>query len=451
MNLDCFKAYDIRGKVPTALSADLARQIGFAFAKEFNTKKVVIGYDARLSSLEIYQGLARGLQNAGVDVIGIGLCGTEEIYHAVAFTENNSFDGGIMVTGSHNPKDENGLKMVRKGAIPISSESGLLAIKDRILKGQNITEELPGSFEEKNYRDQYIQKLLSYIDISELNKFKIVADAGNGCAGPIIKAFAKHLPFEFIMLYEEPDGNFPHGVPNPILPENRTRTSKAILEHNADFGIAFDGDFDRCFFYDAKGNFIEGYYLVGMIASALLKNNFGQKIIHDPRLIWNTMELVNMAGGFCVESKSGHAFIKEKMRSEDAIYGGEMSAHHYFKDFAYCDSGMLPWLLVAMLLSQHKMSLADMVNKRIETFPCSGEINFKVKDVTTVLAKIEEIFAKDSLKISHLDGLTMEFENFRFNVRGSNTEPVLRLNVESRANKKLLEEKTNLLTKIITE
>ncbi len=291
---------------------------------------------------------------------------------------------------------------------------------------------------------------MSYIDTSGLEKFKIVADAGNGCAGPVVKSFAKHLPFDFIILGENPDGTFPDGVPNPILPENRVKASKAIIENKADFGIAFDGDFDRCFFYDAKGNFIEGYYIVGMIASALLKSNPKQKIIHDPRLTWNTVELVKNAGGLCVESKSGHAFIKERMRQEDAIYGGEMSAHHYFKEFSYCDSGMLPWLLVAMLLSQNEMSLADMVDARINAFPCSGEINFKVENVAKILTKIEENFAKEALFISHLDGLSMEFENFRFNVRGSNTEPVLRLNVETRADRNLLQEKTAYLSKIIS-
>ncbi len=451
MNLDCFKAYDIRGKVPSSLSPELAREIGFAFAQEFDTKNVVIGYDARLSSLELYQALATGLQNAGTNVIGIGLCGTEEIYHATGFVKENglAFDGGIMVTGSHNPADENGMKFVRKGAVPVSGDSGLLALKDRIAKGQDIPSEKIGTFAERSYRDQYVENMLSNVDISCLEPFTIVADPGNGCAGLALKALAERLPFKFITLHEEPDGTFPNGIPNPILPEMRAKTAEAVREHKADFGIAWDGDFDRCFFYDADGNFLEGYYVVGMIAAALLKNNPQSKIIHDPRLVWNTQDLVEKNNGICVESKTGHAFIKERMRKEDAIYGGEMSAHHYFKNFAYCDSGMLPWLLVAQLLSQSKLSLADLVKERLAAFPCSGEINSKVQSVADVLAEIQATYKDKAQNISHTDGLSMDFGDWRFNVRGSNTEPVLRLNVESKANTKLMQEKTEELLKII--
>jgi len=451
MNLDCFKAYDIRGKVPSSLSPALAREIGFAFAKEFNVKTVVIGHDARLSCPELYKSLSIGLQSAGVNVVGIGMCGTEEIYHATAFADVDGvpFDGGIMVTGSHNPADENGMKLVRTNAVPISGDSGLFALKDRIEKGQDIPDVTTGTFQEASYRDKYIQKMLSYIDINCLQKFTIVADAGNGCAGLVLKELAPHLPFNFIMLGENPDGTFPNGIPNPIIPENREKTAKVVRDNKADFGIAWDGDFDRCFFYDADGNFIEGYYIVGMIASSMLKENPHSKIIHDPRLTWNTLDLVNMNNGIAIESKTGHAFIKERMRKEDAIYGGEMSAHHYFRDFAYCDSGMLPWLFVAQLLSKSQMSLADCVRERIKAFPCSGEINSKVASVARTLDTIEKEFAKDALHISHTDGLSVEFKDWRFNVRGSNTEPVLRLNVESRNNQELMQEKTALLLKII--
>ncbi len=451
MNLDCFKAYDIRGKVPSSLSPALAREIGFAFAQEFDTRNVVIGHDARLSCPEIYKSLSNGLQSAGVNVVGIGMCGTEEIYHATAFTDIDSvpFDGGIMVTGSHNPADENGMKIVRANAVPVSGDSGLLALKARIEAGQAIPDVASGVFQERSYRKAYIEKMLSYINLDRLRPFKIVADIGNGCAGLALKELSTHLPFDFIFLDKEPDGNFPNGIPNPILPENREKAAHAVRQNKADFGIAWDGDFDRCFFYDADGNFIEGYYIVGMIASALLKENPHSKIIHDPRLTWNTIDLVESNNGTAVESKTGHAFIKERMRKEDAIYGGEMSAHHYFRDFAYCDSGMLPWLFVAQLLSVSGMSLADLVAKRIEAFPCSGEINSKVENVHRTLWDIEEKCTQGALSVSRTDGLSVEFEDWRFNVRGSNTEPVLRLNVESRNNKKLMEEKTALLLKII--
>ncbi len=451
MNLDCFKAYDVRGKVPDALSPALALEIGFAYVKEFNIKTVVIGYDARLSSPDIYKSLAAGLQCAGANVVGIGMCGTEEIYHATAYMQENGvpFDGGIMVTGSHNPQDENGLKLVRENSIPISSDTGLLAIKERIIKGQQIPPNLTGSFIERSYRKEYIKKLLSYIDTATLAPFKIVANAGNGCAGLVLKELIPHLPFEIILVDETPDGTFPNGIPNPLLPENREKTARIVREQKADFGIAWDGDFDRCFFYDANGRFIEGYYIVGMLASALLKSQPHEKIVHDPRLTWNTIELVNEHGGINITSKSGHAFIKETMRKENALYGGEMSAHHYFRDFSYCDSGMLPWLLAAELLSVSKQSLASFVDARIKAYPCSGEINSKVENITGVLEKIENTYKNKAKIINKIDGISMEFEDWRFNVRASNTEPVLRLNVESRANEELMQEKTGELLTLI--
>lgn len=451
MNLDCFKAYDVRGKVPESLSPALALEIGYAYVQEFNSKNVVIGYDARLSSPDLYKALAAGLQAAGAHVVGIGMCGTEEIYHAAAYMQENGipFDGGIMVTGSHNPKDENGLKFVRENAIPISADTGLMAIKARIQNGQQIPTASGGTFAERSYRKFYIEKLLSYIDTKTLKPFKIVANPGNGCAWLALKELIPHLPFQFVFADETPDGTFPNGIPNPLLPDNREKTANLVREHKADFGIAWDGDFDRCFFYDANGRFIEGYYIVGMLASALLKDRPGEKIIHDPRLTWNTMELVTQNGGINITSKSGHAFIKECMRRENALYGGEMSAHHYFRDFSYCDSGMLPWLLVAKLLSDTGMSLADFVDARIKAYPCSGEINSKADSVPRILEKIENAYKNKAQHTDKTDGLSMEFGTWRFNVRGSNTEPVLRLNVESRGDEKLMQEKTQELLKLI--
>ena len=439
MNLSGFKAYDIRGRYPSTLNEELARNIGYAFAQEFQPKRVVIGHDARLSGPALYAALAEGFRAAGVDVAGIGLCGTEEIYYA-AFAMG--FDGGIMVTGSHNPADENGFKMVRGGAVPVSGDSGLFRIRDRIAAGQDIPAELTGSFTEASFREDYIEHLLDYIKPETLRRFRIVADPGNGCAGLVMQKLAKRLPLDIRLIHGEPDGTFPNGVPNPLLPENRAHTIKAVRELKADFGIAWDGDFDRCFFYDHEGRFIEGYYLVGMIAEALLAQNPGAKIIHDPRLIWNTQDVVAQAGGVAIESKTGHAFIKERMRAEDALYGGEMSAHHYFRNFAYCDSGMISWLLVAQLLSDSGKTLAECVEGRMAAFPCSAEINSRVDDIKAVLARIEAKYAPlPGAEVTHIDGLSVAFPDWRFNLRGSNTEPILRLNVESRGSVTLMEEK----------
>ena len=443
MNLSGFKAYDVRGRYPAVLDEGLARGIGYAFAQEFRPRRVVIGHDARLSGPALYLALAEGFRAAGVDVVGIGLCGTEEIYYAV-FAKG--FDGGVMVTGSHNPADENGFKMVRGGAIPVSGDSGLFSIRDRIAAGQDIPSELTGSFTEASFRDDYIEHLLGYIRPETLRHFRIVADPGNGCAGLVMEKLAERLPLELRLIHHEPDGTFPNGVPNPLLPENREHTARAVRDLRADFGIAWDGDFDRCFFYDREGRFIEGYYLVGMIAEALLAQHPGAKIIHDPRLTWNTQAVVAEAGGVAVESKTGHAFIKERMRAEDALYGGEMSAHHYFRNFSYCDSGMIPWLLVAQLLSDSGKTLAECVEDRMAAFPCSGEINSRVEDIAAVLARVEAKYAAlPGAEITHIDGLSVAFPDWRFNLRGSNTEPILRLNVESRGDVKLMEEKTQEL------
>ena len=447
MDLSCFMAYDIRGKVPSVLNPEFARSLGFAFAQEFNVKKVVIGYDARLSGPDLYQSLADGLRAAGVDVTGIGMCGTEEIYFA-SFAKD--FDGGIMITGSHNPADENGFKIVRRGAVPISGDSGLFAIRDRMGTGQKIPDTLSGPFHETSFRTDYINHLLGYIQPETIKPLKIIANPGNGCAGLVMQELAKRLPLDITIIQGTPDGNFPNGVPNPLLPENRDATEKAVIDNTADLGIAWDGDFDRCFFFDEKGNFIEGYYLVGMIAEALLKTAPQAKIIHDPRLIWNTQSIVKQAGGTAIESKTGHAFIKERMRAENALYGGEMSAHHYFRDFAYCDSGMITWLLVVQLLSDSGKTLSECVAKYQDAYPCSGEINSTVKDIPSTISKIEQAYASlPNAQVSKIDGLSIAFPDWRFNLRGSNTEPVLRLNVESRGNSALMEEKTKELLKQI--
>ncbi|HEY7745376.1 MAG TPA: phosphomannomutase, partial [Desulfuromonadales bacterium] len=431
MNLTCFKAYDIRGRVPDELNEEIAWRIGRACAGFLRPVRVVVGRDIRLTSAALCAALARGLADGGADVVDIGICGTEEIYHA---TFDGGFDGGIVVTASHNPMDYNGMKMVRAGAKPISGDTGLHAIRALAEAGEFPPAARQGRIAAGSFRDRYIRHLLGYVDSKALKPLKVVVNAGNGCAGPIIDQLAPHLPFEFVRVHHEPDGTFPNGIPNPLLPENRSATADAVRVHGADFGIAWDGDFDRCFLFDERGEFIEGYYIVGLLAAAILVRHPGARIIHDPRLTWNTVEVVRAAGGVPVQSKTGHAFIKERMRAEDAVYGGEMSAHHYFREFAYCDSGMIPWLLVAELISQSGRSLSDLVAERMAAFPCSGEINYRVNDIAATLDRVLSHYQPLSPAIDRTDGLSVEFDDWRFNLRGSNTEPLLRLNIETRGN-----------------
>jgi phosphomannomutase/phosphoglucomutase len=448
MNFDlaCFKAYDIRGRIPDELNEDLAWRIGRAYAELLQPRKIAVGHDVRPSSPALSAAVASGLLESGADVVDIGLCGTEEIYFA-AF--HHQLDGGIMVTASHNPMDYNGMKLVREQAKPISGDSGLFAIRDRAARGGFPASQRRGSLTHRPDKGDYIAHLLGYIDPGALQPLKIVVNAGNGGAGPIIDALEPHLPFRFIKIHHEPDGTFPHGIPNPLLPECRDATAQAVREHNADLGLAWDGDFDRCFFFDASGRFIEGYYLVGLLAETLLARQAGAKIIHDPRLTWNTLSQVRAAGGVPVQSKTGHAFIKERMRREDALYGGEMSAHHYFRDFAYCDSGMIPWLLVAEQLCRSGQPLAALVDARMRAFPCSGEINFRVADAPAKIREILAAYADQQPALDETDGVSLEFPDWRFNLRCSNTEPLLRLNVETRGDAELLERRTGELRALI--
>ena len=437
--ITCFKAYDVRGRVPDQLNEDIARRIGRAYAEIIKPRQVVVGHDIRLSSEAIKAALTQGLLEQGVDVYDIGLCGTEGIYFA---TSHAGMDGGIAVTASHNPKDYNGMKFVREESRPISADTGLLDIQSLAERNEFTAAASPGELHSLDTDEAYVQHLLSYVDLSGLKPLKIVVDAGNGGAGQVIDMLEPHLPFEFIKLHHEPDGNFPNGVPNPLLPENRTAAIAAVREHGADLGIGWDGDFDRCFFYDETGEFIEGYYLVGLLAETFLKREPGARIVHDPRLTWNTVDIVTGLGGEPVQTKCGHAFIKERMRSENAAYGGEMSAHHYFRDFAYCDSGMIPWLLVTALISEREQTLSSMVSERVEAYPCSGEINRTIDDPQAVLARVESLYSAQAQTVEKVDGLSMDMGNWRFNLRMSNTEPVVRLNVESRGDKPLMEEKT---------
>jgi phosphomannomutase len=440
--LTCFKAYDVRGRIPDELNEDIAYRIGRAYAEYLKPKRVVIGHDIRLSSPAMSEAVARGLMDGGADVYDIGECGTEEIYFT---TSDQEMDGGIAITASHNPKDYNGMKFVREHSKPISGDTGLKDIK-RLAEENRFGEPTRrGEYHTLQHLDRYVAHLLGYIDVKALKPLKIVVNAGNGGAGHVIDALESQLPVRFVKVHHEPDGNFPNGVPNPLLEENRAPTIEAINQSGADMGVAWDGDFDRCFLFDENGRFIEGYYIVGLLAEAFLRKQPGSKIVHDPRLTWNTIDIVEQGGGTPVMTKTGHAFIKERMRKEDAIYGGEMSAHHYFRDFAYCDSGMIPWLLVAELISQTGKPLSQLLDERMRAYPASGEINRKLSDPKAVLAALEEAYRGETNNIDHTDGLSMEFDDWRFNVRASNTEPVVRLNVESRGDEALMRAKTREL------
>lgn len=447
-SLNCFKAYDVRGRVPEELNEEVAYRIGRAVVQYLEAKTVVVGRDVRLSSEQLAGALMRGIADQGADILDIGLCGTEEVYFA---TYDLGSSAGIMVTASHNPMDYNGMKFVREGARPISGDSGLHEIRALAEQGEFAPAAAGGTVRPVQSRGRYVEHLLGYVDRARLKPLKVVVNAGNGGAGSVVDALEPFLPFQFIKVHHAPDGNFPNGIPNPLLPENRGATAAAVREHGADLGIAWDGDFDRCFLFDEQGEFIEGYYIVGLLAEAFLRKFPGEKIVHDPRLTWNTIAVVTAAGGIPVQSKTGHAFIKERMRKEDAIYGGEMSAHHYFRDFAYCDSGMIPWLLVTELMSVADAPLSRLVGERIAEFPCSGEINFRVESTAAVLERVLKHYQGQAPQIDWVDGVGLDFGTWRFNLRGSNTEPVLRLNVESRGDAGLMEAKTREVGAIIQE
>ena len=445
--LNCFKAYDIRGELGDELNEDIAYRIGRAYGEFLKPKRIAVGGDVRLTSESLKLALANGLMDAGTDVLDIGLSGTEEIYFA---TFHLGIDGGIEVTASHNPMNYNGMKLVRDNAKPISGDTGLRDIQ-RLAEENNfppVDINRRGTLHKITILQEYVDHLMSYVDLANFNRpLKLVVNSGNGAAGHVIDEIEKRFiaagaPVTFVKVHHHPDGNFPNGIPNPLLPECRQDTADAVRLNNADIGIAFDGDFDRCFMFDDESEFIEGYYIVGLLAEAFLQKQPGAKIIHDPRLTWNTVDIVTENGGIPIMSKTGHAFIKERMRQEDAIYGGEMSAHHYFRDFAYCDSGMIPWLLVAELLCLKNTSLKALVADRQAAFPASGEINRKLKNAPEAIALIRERYEPSAAHVDTTDGISIEYPDWRFNLRSSKTEPVVRLNVESKADTVLMNSKT---------
>ena len=451
--LTSFKAYDIRGKLGTELNEEIAYKIGRAYGQIYQPKKIVVGCDIRLSSEDLKQAIIKGLNDAGVDVLDLGMTGTEEVYFGAFHLD---VQGGIEITASHNPMDYNGMKLVRENARPIGADSGLKEIR-LLAESGNFNEVITkGKTEKYNILPEYIDHLMSYIDPAKIRPLKLVMNAGNGAAGHVVDAIeAKfkqlNLPVELIKIHNDADGTFPNGIPNPILVENRDSTQNAVLEHAADMGIAWDGDFDRCFLFDEKGQFIEGYYIVGLLAQAFLLKQSGEKIVHDPRLVWNTFDVIEQYQGEAIQSKSGHSYIKDKMREHNAVYGGEMSAHHYFRDFSYCDSGMIPWLLAISVLSETQQTLSSLVEGMIEMFPCSGEINFKVADTQATIQKLFDHFADQNPAIDDTDGVSLNFGAWRFNIRASNTEPLLRLNIESRKdqNPKPMQDYVDELTQLI--
>jgi phosphomannomutase len=482
MQITCFKAYDIRGKLIEQLDENVAYRIGRACAEYLNAKTVVVGGDVRLTSEPLKLALTAGLIDGGADVSDLGMTGTEEIYFATKYLK---VDGGIEVTASHNPIDYNGMKLVKNDSKPISGDTGLFAIQNIAQEYSNtLVEERLAAYSKSKASDHdflngkgsvsiellkqsakyhkisamaaYVEHIISYIDASKITPIKLVVNAGNGAAGDALDAiqaaFEKlNVPIDFIKVHHTPDGSFPNGIPNPLLPESRADTANAVIENKADMGIAWDGDFDRCFLFDESGEFVEGYYIVGLLAQAFLDKDPGAKIIYDPRVFWNTEDIVSNAGGVPIKSKTGHAFIKERMRADDAVYGGEMSAHHYFRDFAYCDSGMIPWLLVAELLCSTGKPLSQLVKERIAAFPSSGEINSLLEDPDAAISRVIEKYQGDALITDETDGIGLEFSDWRFNLRKSNTEPVIRLNVESRADIPLMQQKTEELLKLIRQ
>jgi len=442
IKISSFKAYDIRGQLPHEINPEIAYRVGNATAEYLSAKKMILGRDIRASSKELSESMASGLMDAGVDVIDIGECGTENVYYATGELKSC---GGVMVTASHNPSDYNGFKIVSENAKPISSETGLLDIRKIAESDKRLISESRGNLEQRDLNQSYVKKVLSFIDPDSLSKLKVVMNPGNGGAGVYAEYISKNIPIEIIKLNFDPDSSFPNGIPNPMIEENRASTSQAVIDNKADLGIAWDGDFDRCFFFDEKGNFIEGYYLVGLLAKSFLIKNRNERVIYDPRLTWNTIDVVERYGGDAIQCQSGHSYIKKSMRDNDAVYGGEMSAHHYFRDFYYCDSGMIPWLLILEMISKEKMPLSQMIQKYRERYPVSGEINLKVNNTQTIIDSIKEYYLEDVLGVDETDGIGMEFEKWRFNLRASNTEPLIRLNVESYNNESLMNEKTREL------
>jgi phosphomannomutase len=443
-----FKAYDVRGRIPDELNAEAVYRIGRAYAEWLKPERVAVGRDIRHTSGELADALMRGLTDSGVDVVDIGLCGTECVYFA---TSSLGLDGGVMVTASHNPPDYNGLKFVRGQSRPVSGDTGLAEIRALAEAGEFPGSSKKGAVTPFDIKPSWRDHVLSYVDPDRLRPLSVVCNAGNGGAGIMIDELEDRLPLRFTKLHHDPDGSFPNGVPNPMIEQNRESTARQVRLSRADMGIAFDGDFDRCFFFDEEGRFIDGYYIVGLLAATFLERHKGAPIVHDPRVVWNTQQVVRAAGGRPVQCRSGHAFMKHCMREADAVYGGEMSGHHYFRNFAYCDSGMIPWVVLAQHLSRTGKPLSSLVDERMKQFPSSGEINRRIGDAAGAVEAVRHRYAPGSVSVENVDGLSIEHPRWRFNLRSSNTEPLLRLNVESRGDLSLMQERTGEILALVEQ
>jgi phosphomannomutase len=450
--LTCFKAYDVRGRLGENLDEGIVTRIGRAYAEVLRPRMVVVGRDTRESSARLMAALVEGLTEGGADVTDIGLCGTEEVYFA---TDHFGAGGGLMVTASHNPMDYNGIKMVVDGARPLSEANGMAEIR-RLASGQGFAAAgRRGRVRQADPRPDFVGRVLSFVDPQALAPLTVLVNAGNGSAGPTFDAIAARMkvlgcPVRFMTLFHDPDPAFPNGIPNPLLVENRPATADAVRAAGADVGIAWDGDFDRCFFFDETGSFIDGEYIVGLLAASFLQKSPGETIVHDPRVTWNTVDLVTGLGGRPHQARTGHAYVKAEMRATNAIYGGEMSAHHYFRDFMYCDSGMIPWVLVLELMSRSGKPLSALVGERIAKFPSSGEHNFTLPDPKAAMARAVAAFDGAALRRDDTDGVSLEFADWRFNLRSSNTEPVVRLNIEARGDRALVAARLAEISAILT-
>jgi phosphomannomutase len=440
-----FKAYDVRGIYPTELDEDGAYAIGRAYVEEFEPRRIAVGHDTRLSSPTMAASAIQGACDGGADVVDIGLVGTEMAYFAVGDLE---LDGGIMVTASHNPKEYTGMKIVRRGALPVGGESGLLEIRDRALAGFDRPEgQTPGQVSKHDVWPDYVERVLSFIDVDAVKPLRVVIDAGNGMAGAMLPPVLERLPVDARRYFFEPDGTFPNHEPDPLLPENREFIIAEVKKERADLGVAFDGDADRCFFVDDTGEFVPGDFVTALLAQSILEKEPGGKVIYDVRASWAVPETIERGGGVPLVNRVGHAFIKQRMREEGAVFGGEVSGHYYFRDFYQADSGVIPCLLMLELLSRHGRPLSEILRPYRERYFLTGEINSPVADVALKVHELKERFA-DSGKVSHLDGISIEFPDWHFNVRPSNTEPLLRLNLEARS-RELMERKRDEVLSVI--
>jgi phosphomannomutase len=439
-----FKAYDIRGLHPEELDEEGAYAIGRAYAEEFEPRSMAVGRDMRVSSPAMAESLIRGAADGGADVLDIGLVGTEMLYHAVG---SLGLEGGICVTASHNPKEYTGMKIVRRGSLPVGGDSGLMEVRDRALRGFSEVERR-GEVRQEDIWPSFVDKVLSFVDVEAIRPLRVVIDAANGMGGAMLPPVLERLPVDAVRCYFEPDGTFPNHEPNPLLPENREFIVSKTREEGADLGVAYDGDADRCFFVDDTGEFVPGDFVTALLAQSVLEKNPGGKVIYDVRASWSVPRTIEEAGGVPLINRVGHAFIKHRMRKEDAVFGGEVSAHYYFRDFSQADSGVVPFLLMLELISKRGRKLSEILEPYRQQYFLTGEINTPVADVAVKLQELKERYTAEGGRISHLDGVSVEFDDWHFNVRPSNTEPLLRLNLEA-LSQELMERKRDEVVALI--